>query len=150
MRLACYNVLVAGRCNRSDSECIYSHDPKIINEAKTQCMAWWKAGQKTPFSNLSVLDRYFPNKMEWMTQRATRTTPGNPSINTSIPWRKQLPILVTRIAVPVRTLIQASRIGPSLQRFPKLGQPSQLSPPTILAMIRTNLCLRQIPAPTYD
>jgi hypothetical protein len=59
MRLACYNVLVAGRCNRSDSECIYSHDPKIINEAKFQCMAWWKAGQKTPFSNLPVLDRYF-------------------------------------------------------------------------------------------
>ena len=59
---ACYNVLVAGKCNRSDSECMYSHDPKIITEAKTQCMARWKSGQKTPFSNLSVLDRYFPKQ----------------------------------------------------------------------------------------
>jgi len=41
---------------------MYSHDHKIINEAKTQCMARWKSGQKTPFSNLSVLDRYFPKQ----------------------------------------------------------------------------------------
>jgi hypothetical protein len=61
-KTACYNVLVAGKCNRSDSECMYSHDQKVITEAKTQCMARWKAGQKTPFSNLSVLDRFFPKQ----------------------------------------------------------------------------------------
>jgi len=61
-KTACYNVLVAGQCNRPDSECRYSHDQKVITEAKTQCMARWKAGQKTPFSNLSVLDRFFPKQ----------------------------------------------------------------------------------------
>ena len=61
-KTACYNVLVAGKCNRSDTECRYSHDQKVITEAKTQCMARWKSGQKTPFSNLSVLDRYFPRQ----------------------------------------------------------------------------------------
>jgi len=41
---------------------MYSHDQRIITEAKTQCMARWKSGEKTPFSNLSVLDRYFPKQ----------------------------------------------------------------------------------------
>ena len=59
---ACYNVLVTGKCNRPDSECMYSHDSKIVNEAKTQCMARWKSGQKTPFNNLSTLDRFFPRQ----------------------------------------------------------------------------------------
>ena len=59
---ACYNILVAGKCSRSDNDCNYSHDPKIVNEAKTQCMARWRANQRTPFNNLSILDRFFPKQ----------------------------------------------------------------------------------------
>ena len=59
---ACYNVLVGGKCNRSDNDCMYSHDPKIVNEAKTQCMARWRTSQKTPFNNLTTLDRFFPKQ----------------------------------------------------------------------------------------
>ena len=41
---------------------MYSHNPKIVNEAKTQCMARWKSSEKTPFNNLTVLDRFFPKQ----------------------------------------------------------------------------------------
>ncbi len=34
-----------------------------------------------------------------MTQQDTRTVPGNPSTNTSIPWRIQLPIPTT-VVIP--------------------------------------------------
>jgi hypothetical protein len=41
---------------------MYSHDPKVVNEAKTQCMARWRTNPKTPFNNLTTLDRYFPKQ----------------------------------------------------------------------------------------
>ena len=59
---ACYNKLIAGTCSRLDKDCMYSHDPKVINEARTQCMAKWRANPKTPFNNLTTLDRSFPRQ----------------------------------------------------------------------------------------
>ena len=59
---ACYNMLITGTCSRSDRDCMYSHDPKVVNEAKTQCMARWKGNQKTPLNNMTTLDRFFPKQ----------------------------------------------------------------------------------------
>ena len=50
---------VDGTCPR-ENECRYSHDSKIINEARLACMSRWKAGTSTVLSNLSVLDEAFP------------------------------------------------------------------------------------------
>ena len=91
----------------------------------------------------------FRSKMELMTQRDTQTVPGNQSTSTSTPWRMQPPILNTRITVPARTLTQASRTGPALQRILNSEQPLQLFPPTTLTT-RTNLKFRQLPASTYN
>ena len=59
MDRACYSFFVHGTCPR-EGDCRYSHEDKIINEAHLQCMTRWKAGTKTVFSNLSVLDETFP------------------------------------------------------------------------------------------
>ena len=56
---ACYSFFVNGTCPR-DNECRYSHDDKIINDARLACMFKWRAGTKTVFSNLSVVDDAFP------------------------------------------------------------------------------------------
>ena len=64
----------------------------------------------------------FRDKMELMTQQATRTIPESPFTSTSIPWQTQLPILTTRMLVPVRTLKQACRMRPKTQPFPKYVQ----------------------------
>jgi hypothetical protein len=42
MDKACYSFFVNGTCPR-DSDCRYSHDDKIINEARLACMAKWRA-----------------------------------------------------------------------------------------------------------
>jgi hypothetical protein len=55
MDRACYSFFVNGTCPR-DNECRYIHDDKIINEARLACMAKWRAGTKTVFSNLSIVD----------------------------------------------------------------------------------------------
>ena len=59
MDRACYAFFVDGTCPR-ENECRYSHDSKIINEARLACMSRWKAGTSTVLSNLSVLDNTFP------------------------------------------------------------------------------------------
>ena len=59
MDRACYAFFVNGTCPR-ENECRYSHDSKIINEARLACMSRWKAGTSTVLSNLSVLDEAFP------------------------------------------------------------------------------------------
>jgi hypothetical protein len=41
---------------------MYSHDPKVVNEAKTQCMARWRANPKTPLNNMTTLDHFFPKQ----------------------------------------------------------------------------------------
>ena len=56
---ACYSFFVNGTCPR-DGDCRYSHDDKVINEARLACMTKWKAGTKTVFSNLSIIDDAFP------------------------------------------------------------------------------------------
>ena len=56
---ACYSFFVHGTCLR-EGDCRYSHDDKIINDARLQCMTKWKAGTKTAFSNLSIIDETFP------------------------------------------------------------------------------------------
>ena len=56
---ACYAFFVDGICPR-ETECRYSHDSKVINEARLACMSRWKAGPSTVLSNLSVLDDAFP------------------------------------------------------------------------------------------
>ena len=59
MDRACYSYFVNGTCPR-DKECRYSHDNKVINDARLACMSRWKAGTSTVLSNLSVLDDAFP------------------------------------------------------------------------------------------
>ena len=59
MDRACYSFFVHGTCPR-ENECRYSHEDSIINDARLQCMTRWKAGTKTVFSNLTVLDETFP------------------------------------------------------------------------------------------
>jgi hypothetical protein len=59
MDRACYSFFVNGTCPR-DKDCRYSHDDKIINEARLACMSKWRAGTKTVFSNLSIVDDTFP------------------------------------------------------------------------------------------
>jgi hypothetical protein len=56
---ACYAFFVDGTCPR-ENECRYSHDTKVINEARLACMSRWKAGPSTVLSNLSILDDAFP------------------------------------------------------------------------------------------
>ena len=56
---ACYAFFVDGTCPR-ETDCRYSHDSKVINEARLACMSRWKAGPSTVLSNLSVLDEAFP------------------------------------------------------------------------------------------
>ena len=59
MDRACYSYFVNGTCPR-DKKCRYSHDNKVINDARLACMSRWKAGTSTVLSNLSVLDDAFP------------------------------------------------------------------------------------------
>ena len=56
---ACYAFFIDGTCPR-ENECRYSHDTKVINEARLACMSRWKAGPSTVLSNLSILDDAFP------------------------------------------------------------------------------------------
>ena len=57
---ACYNEFVHGSCSHTADECQYSHDPKVILDARIACMNNWQLGPKAMSSNFNVVSAAFP------------------------------------------------------------------------------------------